>query len=67
MLNVQPPHWAQHAVVFADNDASGTGLREAGKALAHLRSLPQIKTVRVMSTEVLGTDAADLIEEAADV
>jgi hypothetical protein len=67
MPNVHPPHWAQHAVVFADNDASGTGLREAGKALAHLRSLPQIETVRVMSTEVLNTDAADLIEEAADV
>jgi hypothetical protein len=67
MPNVAPPHWARHAVVFADNDASGTGLREAAKALHALRALPQIRSARVMSTEVLGTDAADLIEEAADV
>jgi hypothetical protein len=60
-------HDEQRALIVAVNDASGTGLREAGKALAHLRSLPQIKTVRVMSTEVLGTDAADLIEGPADV
>jgi hypothetical protein len=74
-LLTNPPGWPetlawhdeQRAPIVAGNDASGTGLREAGKALAYLRKLPQIATARVMSTEVLGTDAAALIEEAADV
>ena len=64
MPNVKPPRWARHALVFADHDASGTGMMEASKALHALRAMPQIESVRVLATEVLGTDAADLLGEA---
>ena len=66
MKNVTPPHWARHALIFADNDENGVGITEAAKALHGLRQIPQIETARVLSTDALDTDAADLIGGAAN-
>ena len=66
MAAVKPPHWARHAVIFADNDANGVGLTEAAKALHGLRQMPEIETARVLSTDALNTDVADLIKETAN-
>ena len=66
MANIAPPHWARHAVVFADHDVSGTGLRAASKALQSFRVHSSLASIRVLSTEALGTDVADVIGDAAN-
>lgn len=64
MANVRPPHWARHALIFADHDANGIGLREAAKALAGVRTLAQIVSARVVMADQIGQDAADVLREA---
>ena len=63
MPNVRPPHWARHAILFADNDDSGTGLEQASKARAGLPA--HIQTARVVMADQLGQDAADILMEVA--
>lgn len=65
MPNVQPPSWARDAVIFADHDTSGAGLRAAAATLASLRAMPQIKTARVLMAPQVGADANDVLREVA--
>ena len=64
MANVRPPHWARHAIIFADHDANGTGLQQASKALARIKQHPNIETARVLMAEQIGQDVADVLKEA---
>ena len=61
MPKVGPPHWARKIAIFADNDASRTGITEAGKALREFRALSHVKTVRVFMAETVGADIADFV------
>ncbi len=62
LSKVKPPTWASDAAIFADNDESETGIREAGKALAAFRAMPQFGgRVRVLMADAVGLDFADLV------
>ncbi len=62
LSKVKPPAWATDATIFADNDESETGIREAGKALAAFRAMPQFgRRVRVLMADAVGLDFADLM------
>jgi Toprim domain len=63
MKLVRPPSWARHAYIFADNDENEVGLDAAADTLAALRTVPHLKSVRVIMAEALNSDMSDILQE----
>jgi hypothetical protein len=61
MARIIPPGWARHAVIFADHDENEVGIDAAAEALAVLRRLPQLESVRVVMACEMGADANDVL------
>src|SRR5262249_6821077 len=61
MVHVVPPGWARHATIFADHDENKVGLDAAAAALAALRRLSRLESVRVVMAREMGADANDVL------
>jgi putative DNA primase/helicase len=64
MPHVQPPNWARHALIIADNDENEVGIDAASRTLIKLRAVPWLESVRVVMADAPGADIIDVLRES---